>query len=111
MLNAIQNVPVSANQRFALADAIIELPGISDVARRTAIIEQLDVRIGTNIAVAAYARDHVLNIVGACLKYPNGLTDFHRVLSFFYEDTTAFHALNAYVVRLYDELQQNPVAN
>ena len=102
ILSSLQSAGLPMEQKFVLADALLDLPAMSTMERRQEIVRELNKAVASSIHESTDARGHVLAILDACLDHFDGLGPLFEVLRHYYRDTRQFAAL----LRTVDAIQQ-----
>ncbi len=84
------------SQKRHLVKLILECPSMKDKMSRSAILKQLPDQLANAVQASDNAEIHVLNIVDACLDYPDGLKLLLDAIDFFDGETKQFQTLIAF---------------
>jgi len=76
-----------------LIELLLECPSLKDVYKRQSVLTLLPSHIADNILIGNTTTEYVINIVNACIEYPDAIEHLFDAIRFFDEKTIPFDAL------------------
>ncbi|MCP4702024.1 MAG: hypothetical protein GY862_34975, partial [Gammaproteobacteria bacterium] len=79
---------------------LLACPSMQNSESRKAIVKELPHYIANSIEAAASSSVHVLNIVNACMNYPDGLKQLLKILQYFDRNTIQLQKVNKFMGKI-----------
>ena len=76
-----------------LIELLLKCPSIKDPKIRQTVVSELPAHISEVVENSDNSKEHVLNIVNACLNFDNGIVELISAIRFFDEETIPFQTL------------------